>query len=166
MLKNLIVKLFGKWVIWVTIKWNGISQLAIRDRIDHGDDFFIVNPKFLEILSTFKVGNRVFINYGLTLMAHAKVVIEDEVMIAPNVSLLAVGHNPDLSGIRARESKVYGEILIKSGVWIGAGVIILPGVTIGKNSVIGAGSVVTKDIPPNVIAVGNPCRVIRHKNKL
>ena len=97
-------------------------------------------------------------------MAHAPVEIEDEVMIAPNVSLLAVGHDPDLSGIKARESKVYGKIVIKSGVWIGAGCIVLPGVTIGKNSVIGAGSIVTKDIPPNVIAAGNPCRPLREKS--
>lgn len=163
MFKKLLVKFFGKWVVWLTIQWNGMRQLAIQDQIDHGTDFCIINPKLLEIFSSFKVGDRVFINTGLTLMAHAPIEIEDEVMIAPNVSLLAVGHDPDLSGIEARESMVFGKILIKSGVWIGAGSILLPGVTIGENSVIGAGSIVTKDIPPNVIAVGNPCRPIRSK---
>jgi acetyltransferase-like isoleucine patch superfamily enzyme len=109
------------------------------------------------------VGDRVYINANLTVLAHAPVRIGDDVIIAPNVSLFSVGHDPDLSGAACRHSRVHGSIEIQSGVWIGGNCIILPGVTIGENSVIGAGSVVSKSIPANVIAVGNPCRVIRQK---
>lgn len=106
------------------------------------------------------VGERFFANYNLTVLDVCPVTIGDNVMIAPNVSLYGAGHpiHPD-----ARNSGYeYGApITIGNNVWIGGSVCVLPGVTIGDNVVIGAGSVVAKDIPDNVIAVGNPCRVIR-----
>lgn len=81
-------------------------------------------------------------------------------MVAPNVTI-STGTHPILPELRVKTYQYNLPVTIKDGVWIGAGAIILPGVTIGENSVIGAGSVVTKDIPPNVVAVGCPCRVLR-----
>lgn len=105
-------------------------------------------------------GNNSYANYSLTILDNGKVTIGDNVMIGPNVQLLTACH-----AIDAEERNKYIEftkpITIKNNVWIGAGVIVVPGVTIGNNSIIGAGSVVTKDIPDNVVAVGNPCKVIR-----
>ena len=106
------------------------------------------------------VGENFFANYNLTVLDVCKVTIGDNVMLAPNVSLYGAGHpiHPD-----ARNSGYeYGApITIGDNVWIGGSACVLPGVTIGNNVVIGAGSVVAKDIPDNVIAAGNPCRVIR-----
>lgn len=106
------------------------------------------------------VGENFFANYNLTVLDVCKVTIGDNVMLAPNVSLYGAGHpiHPD-----ARNSGYeYGApITIGNNVWIGGSACVLPGVTIGNNVVIGAGSVVAKDIPDNVIAAGNPCRVIR-----
>lgn len=81
-------------------------------------------------------------------------------MIGPNVTISAAGH-PVLPSLRERGIQFNLPVHIENNVWIGAGVMIMPGVTIGENSIIGAGSVVTKDIPANVVAVGNPCRVLR-----
>lgn len=106
------------------------------------------------------MGNNVYANFNLTLVDDAHIYIGDGCMFAPNVVLATAGHpiDPDLR----REQLQYNlDIHIGSNVWIGAGAVVLPGVTIGDNSVIGAGSVVTKDIPANVVAVGNPCRVLR-----
>ena len=107
-----------------------------------------------------EVGDNFFANYGLTILDVAKVTIGDNAQIAPNVSIYTAGHpiHPD-----SRNSGYeYGiPITIGDNVWIGGNVVILPGVTIGSNSVIGAGSVVSRDIPDWVIAVGNPCKVIR-----
>ena len=98
--------------------------------------------------------------HGLTILDVGKVTIGDNVMLAPNVSIYTAGHpvHPD-----SRNSGYeYGiPITIGNNVWIGGNAVILPGVTIGNNVVIGAGSVVTKDIPDNVIAAGNPCRILR-----
>ena len=107
-----------------------------------------------------EVGENFFANYNLTILDVGKVTIGKNVMIAPNVSIYTAGHpvHPD-----SRNSGYeYGiPITIGDNVWIGGSVVILPGVTIGNNAVIGAGSVVTKDIPDNAIAAGNPCKVIR-----
>ena len=84
-------------------------------------------------------------------------------MIGPNVTIATAGH-PILPELREKEMQYNVDVKIGRNVWIGAGAIIVPGVTIGDNTVIGAGSVVTKDIPANVVAVGNPCRVMREIN--
>lgn len=93
-------------------------------------------------------------------MDDGHIYIGDKVLIAPNVTLTTAAHPVDPEQ-RAKGMQFNKDIHIGNNVWIGAGAIILPGVTIGDNSVIGAGSVVTKDIPANVVAVGNPCRVMR-----
>ena len=85
-------------------------------------------------------------------------------LFAPNVQIYAVSHPLDVKG-RVEEGVEFGEpVTIGNNVWLGGGVIVCPGVTIGDNTVVGAGSVVTKDLPANVLAVGNPCRVIRLLN--
>lgn len=105
-------------------------------------------------------GNHVYANFGLTLVDDAHIYVGNDVLFAPNVILSTAGHpiNPEL---RKNDYQFNAPIRIGNNVWLGAGVIVMPGVTIGDNSVIGAGSVVTKDIPSNVVAFGTPCKVIR-----
>ncbi len=109
------------------------------------------------------VGKNCYLNFNITFVDDGKIIIGNNVFIAPNVSILTNNHliSPNLRNKNLLYAK---DVIIKDNVWIGAGVTILPGVTIGENSVIGAGSIVTKDIPNNVIAVGNPCKVIREIN--
>ena len=106
------------------------------------------------------MGNRVYANFNFTVVDDGEVYIGDAVMFGPNVTIATAGH-PVLPQLRKDGIQYNKEVHIQRNVWIGANVVILPGVTIGENSVIGAGSVVTKDIPANVVAVGSPCRVLR-----
>lgn len=105
-------------------------------------------------------GNNVYANFNLTLVDDTHIYVGDCTMFAPNVTVSTAGHpiNPEL---REQAYQYNIPIHIGKNCWIGAGAVITPGVTIGDNTVIGAGSVVTKDIPANVVAVGNPCRVMR-----
>ena len=105
-------------------------------------------------------GKWVYANYNLTLVDDTHIYVGDHTMFGPNVVLATVGHPID-PALRGRGLQYNMPIRIGRNCWLGAGVIVTPGVTIGDNVVIGAGSVVTKDIPSNVVAVGNPCRVIR-----
>lgn len=105
-------------------------------------------------------GNRVYANFNLTLVDDGHIYVGDNVMFGPNVTVATASHPID-AGLRARGLQYNRDVYIGENAWIGAGAIILPGVRIGKNAVIGAGSVVTRDIPDNVVAVGNPCRVLR-----
>lgn len=106
------------------------------------------------------LGKHVYANFNLTLVDDTHIYIGDYVMIGPNVTIATAGHpiNPEL---RKKIAQFNVPVRIENNVWIGANSVILPGVTVGENSVIGAGSIVTKDIPANVVAVGNPCRVLR-----
>lgn len=106
------------------------------------------------------IGSGVYANFNLTIVDDGEVFIGDHVMFGPNVTIATAGH-PILPSLRERGIQYNLPIHIGNNVWIGAGAIVLPGVTIGDNSVIGAGSVVTKDIPENVVTVGNPCKVLR-----
>ncbi len=105
-------------------------------------------------------GRNVYANFNLTMVDDTDIYVGDYTMFGPNVTVATAGHpiNPEL-----REKTYQYNIPVKIGrnCWIGAGAVIVPGITIGDNVVIGAGSVVTKDIPSNVVAVGNPCRVLR-----
>lgn len=105
-------------------------------------------------------GSGIYANFNLTLVDDGHIYVGDKVMFGPNVTVATANHpiNPELRDKLLQYNK---DVHIGANVWIGAGVCIVPGVTIGENSVIGAGSVVTKDIPANVVAVGNPCRVLR-----
>ena len=105
-------------------------------------------------------GKNVYANFGLTLVDDTDIYVGDYCMFGPICVIATAGH-PILPELREKAYQYNMPVHIGKNVWLGAGVIVLPGVTIGDNSVIGAGSVVTKDIPANVIAVGNPCRVLR-----
>ena len=133
----------------------------IKDILGKYGKNIIVEPPFhCDYGKNIEVGNNFFVNYNCTILDVGKVIIGENVMFAPNVSIYTAGHpvHPE-----SRNSGYeYGiEVIIGDNVWIGGNVIINPGIKIGNNVVIGAGSVVTKDIPDNAIAVGNPCRVIR-----
>ena len=108
-------------------------------------------------------GKGVYANFNLTLVDDTHIYVGDYTMIGPNVVLATAGH-PILPELRPLAYQYNMPIHIGKNCWLGAGVIVLPGITIGDNSVIGAGSIVTKDIPANVVAVGNPCRVLREIN--
>jgi len=106
------------------------------------------------------LGSHVYVNFGLTCVDDTHIYIGDYAMIGPNC-ILATANHPILPSLRMSEYQYNLPIRIGRGCWLGAGVIVVPGVTIGDNAVVGAGSVVTKDIPANVVAAGNPCRVLR-----
>lgn len=109
-------------------------------------------------------GKNVYANFNLTLVDDTHIYVGDYTMFGPNVTVATAGH-PILPELRQRAYQYNAPVHIGKNCWIGAGVIIVPGVTIGDNVVIGAGSIVTKDIPSNVVAVGNPCRVLREVNE-
>jgi len=123
-------------------------------------DFWITAPFWCDYGYNIEVGENFYANHNCVVLDVAKVTFGDNVFIAPNCGFYTAGHPIDA---RQRNSGLeFGHpITIGNSVWIGGGVQVLPGVTIGDNSVIGAGSVVTKDIPSGVVAVGNPCRVLR-----
>ena len=112
------------------------------------------------------LGRHFYANYNLTILDHDKVIIGDNVLLGPNVVLSTASHSQDYR-IRNHdgESDITGApIIIEDDVWIGASVTVLPGVTIGKHSIIGAGSVVTKDVPPDCVVAGVPAKVIKKLN--
>ena len=120
-----------------------------------------INPPFhCDYGSHIEVGKNFFANYNCTIIDVAKVKIGDNCFMAPNVAIYTAGH-PIHPATRNAALEYGKEVVIGDNVWLGGNTVINPGVTIGNNVVIGAGSVVTKDIPDNVIAVGNPCRVLR-----
>ena len=125
-----------------------------------GENIFVEAPFHCDYGYNIEVGENFFANYNLTILDVGKVKIGANAQIAPNVSIYTAGHpvHPE----SRNTGYEYGiPITIGDNVWIGGSVTILPGVTIGSNVVIGAGSVVTRDLPDNVIAAGNPCRVLR-----
>lgn len=105
-------------------------------------------------------GKNVYLNFNCTFVDDTHIYVGDYTMFGPNVVLATAGH-PILPALREKAYQYNMPIHIGKNCWLGAGVIVLPGVTVGDNTVIGAGSVVTKDIPANCVAVGNPCRVLR-----
>ncbi len=109
-------------------------------------------------------GNNVYCNFGVTMVDDTHIYVGDCTMFAPNVTVATAGH-PILPELREKAYQYNASVHIGRNCWIGAGAIIVPGITIGDNTVIGAGSVVTKDIPSNVVAVGNPCKVLREINE-
>ncbi len=105
-------------------------------------------------------GNNVYANFNLTLVDDADIYVGSNTMFGPNVIVATAGH-PILPPLREQGYQFNMSVRIGNNCWFGAGVIILPGVTIGNNVVVGAGSVVTKDLPDNVVAVGSPCKIVR-----
>ena len=137
-----------------------------------GENVSVATPFLCDYGRNIHIGNHVSINMNCTFIDCNKIVVDDNVLIAPNVQLYTATHPVDLKEryTQREENREFIRhtyalpITIEEGCWLGGGVIVLPGVKIGKGSVIGAGSVVTKDIPENVVAVGNPCRVLRKIN--
>lgn len=125
-----------------------------------GTDAHLKPPLFVDYGENIEIGARTFVNYNLTALDVAAIRIGADCQIGPNVQLLTPTH-PIEPGPRRDKLEAAKPITIGDNVWLGGGAIVCPGVTIGENSVIGAGAVVTKDIPANVVAVGNPARVIR-----
>jgi maltose O-acetyltransferase len=125
-----------------------------------GNSLIIEPPFACDYGYNIEVGENFYANVNLVILDGAKVRIGANAFIAPNVGIYTAGHPLDAEQ-RNRGLEYARPVTIGDNVWIGAGVNILPGVTIGDNTVIGAGSVVTKDIPSNVLAVGNPCRVVK-----
>lgn len=140
-----------------------------------GSNVSVGQPFLCDYGRNIYIGNHVSVNMNCTFVDCNTITIGDHVLIASNVQLYTATHPVELSerlipDWDARSDQYFCStyalpIKIGSGCWLGGGVIVLPGVTIGNGSVIGAGSVVAKDIPPNCLAVGNPCRVIREINK-
>lgn len=109
-------------------------------------------------------GNNIYANFNLTCVDDTHIYVGDNTMFGPNVIIATAGH-PILPVLREKGYQYNAPVHIGKNCWLGAGVIVLPGVTIGDNVVIGAGSIVTKDLPSNVVAVGNPCKILREINE-
>ncbi len=105
-------------------------------------------------------GNLVYANFNLTMVDDTHIYVGDYTMFGPNVTVATAGH-PIMPELREKAYQYNFPVRIGRNCWIGAGALIMPGITIGDNVVVGAGSVVTKDLPSNVVAVGNPCRILR-----
>jgi len=117
----------------------------------------IIPPMQIDKAQQITIGERVFINHGLTCMAAGSITIEDDVMIGPEAALLTANH--DFDNLMVLKCK---PIVIKKKAWIGARAIILPGVTVGEGAVVASGAVVTKDVTPRTIVGGNPAKIIRY----
>ena len=152
----------------VLFEYNHLSPEREKEKEDilgsllgkKGENTVILSPFHCDYGYNIEVGDHFFANVNLVILDGAKVRIGDNVFIAPNVGIYTAGHPLDTP--QRNEGLEYAyPVTIGNNVWIGAQACILPGVTIGDNTVIGAGSVVTKDIPANSLAVGNPCKVIR-----
>lgn len=131
-----------------------------RELIHVGANATVLSPFHCDYGYNIEIGDNFFSNVNLVILDGAKVKIGNNVFIAPNVGIYTAGHPLDVEQRNSGLEYAY-PITIGNNVWIGAGVSILPGVTIGDNTVVGAGSVVNRSLPSGVLAVGNPCRVIR-----
>lgn len=144
----------------------GPAEAALRGRLleqllgSVGEGVEIRPPFHVDFGTNITVGDRVFANFGLVALDVARITIGDDVQIGPNVQLLTPTHPVEPEQRRAKWEAA-APITIADNVWLGGGAIVLPGVTIGENTVVGAGAVVTRDLPANVVAVGNPARIIR-----
>lgn len=126
-----------------------------------GDDEILINqPFYCDYGSQISVGRRFFANFGFTVLDEARVTIGDDCFIGPHVHIYTACHSTDPAERKTRQEWAR-PVTIGDNVWIGGSVVILPGVTIGSGTTIGAGSVVVSDIPSGVVAVGNPCRVVK-----
>lgn len=135
-------------------------RAVVKQLLGKSEDAFINPPFYCDYGTHIEVGKNFFANYNCTILDVARVRIGDNCFMAPNVAIYTAGHpiHPDTRNSQYEYGK---EVTIGDNVWLGGSVVITPGVHIGNNVVIGAGSVVTRDIPDNAIAVGNPCKVVR-----
>lgn len=161
----------NKTPVWNIPKRNFLIKMLLG-YID-GKAYQIQIPFHVSDGKNIKIGKNFFANWNCTILDHAKVTIGDNVMLAPNVVITSVGHpkwhedrnvkimENSFEPQKRGEIEVVAPVSIGNSVWIASNSVVCPGVTIGDNTIIGAGSVVTKDIPANVFACGTPCRVIR-----
>ena len=146
-----------------TRPWEGEKRAALLKEMfaEIGEGCYIEPPLHANFGGKFvHFGKNVYANFNLTLVDDTHIYVGDYTMFGPNVTVATAGH-PILPQLRAQGYQYNAAVHIGKNCWIGAGAVLLPGVTIGDNVVVGAGSVVTKDLPDNVVAVGNPCRVLR-----
>ncbi len=143
------------------------SELAKREALlremlaELGENCYVEPPLHANYGGKFvHFGKNIYANYNLTLVDDTHIYVGDYTMFGPNVTVSTAGH-PILPELREQAYQYNMPVRIGRNCWIGAGVTIVPGITIGDNVVIGAGSIVTKDLPSNVVAVGNPCRILR-----
>ena len=137
------------------------AAATLRELLGHvGDGVTVRPPLFVDYGENITIGPGTFVNFNLTALDVAEIRIGSDCQIGPNVQLLTPTH-PVEPGPRRDKLEAARPVTIGDNVWLGGGAIVCPGVRIGDNSVIGAGAVVTRDIPANVVAVGNPARVIR-----
>ncbi|MGN1413775.1 MAG: DapH/DapD/GlmU-related protein [Anaerovoracaceae bacterium] len=135
-------------------EYNALLKEIFGDNLGEGS--YVAAPISGAALNRMKIGKNVFINSNLLAMSRGDITIEDDVMIAANVSIISNNHDPyDLQVLLCKP------VLIQKGAWIGANATILPGVSIGKHAVVGACSVVTKDVPDYALVAGNPAKVIK-----
>lgn len=164
-------EIVAQQVVWqdMVMEYNSIPhvQQARRDEMlrqmlaEVGEGCYVETPFYANMGGHHvHFGKNVYANYCLTLVDDTHIYVGDGTMLGPHVTLATAGHPIDPT-LRSRSLQYNMPVRIGKNCWLGAGVIVMPGVTIGDNTVIGAGSVVTKDIPANVVAVGNPCRVLR-----
>ncbi|MDU1891446.1 MAG: sugar O-acetyltransferase [Dysgonomonas sp.] len=125
-----------------------------------GNSFKIEQPFYCDYGYNIEIGENFYMNMNCVILDEAKVIFGDNVFVAPNCGFYTAQHPLDVEQ-RNKGLEYAHPITIGNNVWIGANVVVLPGVTIGDNAVIGGGSVVVRDIPSNVVAVGNPCRVLK-----
>lgn len=150
-------------------EYNNIKPLNLEERKaflkdmlgDSKDNFLIEQPFLCDYGYNIHIGENFYSNHNLVILDAGKVTFGDNVFVAPNCGFYTSDHPIEYS-LRNKGIEYAKPINIGNNVWIGGNVVVLPGVTIGDNVVIGAGSVVNKDIPSNVVAVGNPCRVIKN----
>lgn len=155
------LKLMNKYNKTSSTQWKKREKLMKKMFAEINGDCYI-EPPFRSNWGGRHVhlGKNVYANFNLTLVDDTHIYIGDYTMIGPNVTIATAGH-PILPKLREKAYQYNFPVHIGKNCWIGAGVVVLPGITIGDNSVIGAGSIVTKNIPANVVAVGNPCKVLR-----
>lgn len=144
---------------------SGKRQALMKEMFAEIGEGCYIEPPFYANMGAGHVhfGNNVYCNFGVTMVDDTHIYVGDNTMIGPNVTVATAGH-PILPELREKGYQYNAPVRIGRNCWIGAGAVILPGVCIGDNSVIGAGSVVTGNIPSDVVAVGNPCRVLREIN--
>ncbi len=146
-------------------EWNKRQEMMKEMFAEIGENCYIESPFYANHAGAFvHVGKSVYFNFGTTLVDDTHIYIGDYTMFGPNVTVATAGH-PILPKLREQGYQYNAPVHIGKNCWIGAGALIMPGITIGDNVVIGAGSVVTKDIPSNVVAVGNPCKILRKVNE-
>ena len=156
-----------QWAVGLTDDYNAAGrsredrQRLLRELFASvGEDTAVRPPLYVDYGTHVSIGSRCFANYGLVALDVCAITIGDDVQIGPNVQLLTPTH-PVEPGPRRDKWEAGAPITIGDNVWLGGGAIVLAGVSIGDNTIVGAGAVVTRDLPANVVAVGNPARVIR-----